>query len=150
MDQMAWETACKVGDVLEPGGIAAGWSPATRHVTRDGYGRWLFWLNGQGLLVDDAGPADRVTRERVSAYAAHLQGRLSPFTIGAYIQQLADALRAMAEDHDWGWIMRASSRIREVAVPVRDKRSRLKSPHELADLGRATMAEADECHVRCG
>jgi len=38
-----------------------------------GYGRWLAWLDGKGLLDEQAAPGDRITADRVRAYVRHLE-----------------------------------------------------------------------------
>jgi integrase len=107
------------------------------------YGRWLRWLEDHGLLNQDVGPADRVTRETVTNYARNLAEKLSPFTVAMYIQLLADSLRAMAGDHDWGWIARAPGRIRQQGVARTEKRSRLQTPDRIAELGMRLMEAAE-------
>jgi integrase/recombinase XerD len=49
----------------------------------------------------------------------------------------------MAPEVNWRWIGRAAARLRSRAVPVRNKRSRLQSPAQLAALGMRLMANAD-------
>jgi integrase/recombinase XerD len=143
LDRAAWEASCIAGDPLDPGGLASRWAPLTRRVTANGYGRWLGWLDGQDKLDLTVGPAARIDREIVGQYARYLATVLSPVSVASYIQQLFDALRAMTEGHDWSWIMRASWRMRELAIPVREKRSRMQTPDRLADLGKKIMAAAD-------
>ncbi len=135
-DQVAWAAALLPGDVLDPGGVAAGWAVATRALVVNGYGRWLTWLAGQGALAMTQPPADRISRERLRAYAAELRATVAPFTVATRIEQLGNAMRALAPAQDWRWIQRAADRIRAAAVPVRDKRARLQSPERLAALGR--------------
>src|SRR5216683_5022478 len=94
-DRDAWSDALRVGDPLEPGGLAAGWAPSSRRETAAGYGRWLTWLGERGLLDASAPPAARVTRERVRAYATDLQAVVSPYTVVARLLQLWQALRAL-------------------------------------------------------
>src|SRR5262249_22247753 len=65
LDRAAWAAAVKQGSVLEPGGPASHWSPASLRKTSKGWGRYLAWLAMEHLLDDAAGPVERVTRERV-------------------------------------------------------------------------------------
>ena len=123
-DQAAWARALQPGDLLEEPRAASRWAPKTLETIVNGYGRWLDWLDAQGLFDPAALPEERVSRERVSAYAAELKATVAPFSVATRIQQLGDALRAMAPDGDWGWILRGADRIRAQAASVRDKRAR--------------------------
>ncbi|MGO8869097.1 MAG: hypothetical protein ACLQME_21620 [Alphaproteobacteria bacterium] len=141
-DQAAWATAHVAGNPFEPGGLAVRWALATRWMVANGYGLWLTWLKGRGWLDLQQLPGARITKERVAAYVADLQPGRSPFTVQARVQQLGDALRAMSPKDDWGWILRAAGRLRSCAVSVRNKRSRLRTPAQLAELGDGLMAQA--------
>jgi integrase/recombinase XerD len=142
-DQAAWAVAMRAGNPFEPGGLAALWAPATRRKTSNGYGRWIVWLDERGDLDTTAAPAARVTRERVLAYQADLRTMYSPHGVHNALQELGDAMRAMAPDSDWLWITRAADRLRRRARSVRDKASRLQSPERLAALGQQLMDAAD-------
>jgi hypothetical protein len=48
----------------------------------------------------------------------------------ARIGQLSNAVRALAPEEDWGWVIRASERLRAKAVPARDKRIRMRPAQE--------------------
>jgi hypothetical protein len=118
-----------------------------RHVT-GGYGRWLAWLDDQGLLDPLVLPAERATKERVGAYAKKLQQTRSPFTVQGQIQALGDALRVMSPGADLRWISRGAGRLRNRARPVKDKRSRLQSPDRLVELALAAVGKG-HCHTCC-
>src|SRR5579872_1225274 len=135
LDREAWSAALLPGTPFAPGGAASRWAAATITITVNGYGRWLTWLERHGLLDPSVPPGTRATRERLVAYAATLHAEVGDYTVQARIQQLGDALRAMAPDQDWHWILRAAARIRSAAVSVKDKRSRLQMPDRLVDLG---------------
>jgi len=143
VDQAAWQAALKAGDVFEPGGVASRWSPATQRKTVLGYGRFLFWLTECGELDTEAAPPARVTRERVAAYLDELRHINRGHTIQNRTQELGDAMRAIAPDRDWRWLLRAAGRIRAGTLPVQDKRGRLRPIGELAGEGDRMMAEAD-------
>lgn len=142
-DQAAWAAALQSGDVLDPGGLAASWAPATRWMAANGYGRWLGWLDWHGLLDHSLPPEARITKERVAAYTSELSATTAPFSVQTRVCQLGNGMRAMAPQEDWNWILRGANRLRTVAVSVRDKRGRLQFPDRLAQLGMQTMAEAD-------
>jgi hypothetical protein len=143
-DRAVWAAALQPGDLLDPGGVASRWAVATQIGVVNGYGRWLSWLAGRGLL-DPVLPAEaRVTRERLRAYAVDLQKAVAPFTVAARIEQVGHALWAMVPHENWRWIQRAADRLRAQAVSVRDKRARLQSPEQLIGLGKALMAQGDD------
>ena len=51
-------------------------------------------------------------------------------------------MRWFAPEHDWSWLKPILARLRGRAVPVRDKRARLRSAHELLALGHQLMQAA--------
>lgn len=142
-DRAAWAAALVPGSVLEPGGIASRWAPVTCDLVADGYGHWLAWLAREGRLNRRASPATRASMNAVSDYLDALKATVAPYTVAARIEQLGNALRAMAPDQDWRWLQRAAGRLRLSAVSVRNKPARLQSPERLVALGMALMREAD-------
>jgi integrase/recombinase XerD len=147
-DQEAWGAAQHPSDPFEPGGLAAGWSETTRAMVENGYGRWLAWLCAQGFLAPGQFPVSRVTPARLRAYTLALAEYNAPFTVASRVRQLGNALRAMAPELDWGWILRGADRLRAAATPVREKGSQLVSPQRLAQLGLAIMEEADTISIQ--
>jgi integrase/recombinase XerD len=143
VDQAAWTAAQRKGDPFKPGGLASTWATDTVTVTENGYGRWLAWLDTEGLLVVGQTPASRVTRDRMPAYAAALAALNAPLTVMSRVRQLGNALRAMAPTEDWRWMLRAADRMRAVAKHTKDKRARMVPPDELEALGIAIMDKAD-------
>ena len=143
-DRAAWAEALTGADLFDPvPRPALRWRASTREATRGGYGRWLAWLDGAGLLDRSASFASRVTRSRVAAYAADLAATGSGFSVAGRIQQLGDALRAIAPHDDWGWVLRGSGRLRARAVPAKDKHARMQSPYDLVELGLELMRRGD-------
>jgi integrase/recombinase XerD len=143
LDQAAWTLALTPGDPFDPGGLGAGWAVPSRRRIASAYGTWLAWLDGQGLLDPSAAPASRATRDLVRIYAKDLQTSHSPFYVQGSVQHLGDALRVMTPDRDLRWITRGAWRLRNRAVPVRDKRARLQSPKRLVALGVRLMEVAE-------
>jgi integrase/recombinase XerD len=125
-DQAAWEKALQPGDIFDPGGVASGWPPVTQRKRASGYGRYLFFLDERGELDAVQSPADRITPERLRAYVAELQRTTRGHSIQNRIQELGDAMRALAPEGDWRWILRAASRLRASTVPAINKRARLR------------------------
>jgi integrase/recombinase XerD len=142
-DQQAWQAAIREGDILEPGGIASNWAVLTRREVGRGYGFWLAWLERNGLLDHTTQLADRVTPERAAQYIADLNARCAPYTVVVRIHQLHAALRAMAADRDWQWLLRSKQRLIRRAASVRNKRARVVATDRLLELGYELMSTAD-------
>ena len=74
--------------------------------TARGYWHWLRWLDAHGFCDPDTSAADRVTRDRVAAYVAELTPVCAPFTVLCRIRELLDAMRVMAPQTDWAWLLK--------------------------------------------
>jgi len=142
-DRQAWRAALMPGNPFQPGGVASRWSPATRRKTAAGYGRFLFWLQERAALAAEGDPAARVTRERVRTYLDDLKRSNRGHTIQNRVQELGDAVRAIAPQRDWRWLLRAAGRLRAGTKPARDKAARLRPIEALVADGFALMAEAE-------
>lgn len=143
IDQERWAAALIPGDPFRKGGVAAKWAPATQRHVEHAYGRFLYWLHGRGELDPSRAPGDRINEERLYAYLKDLQAIKSPFTVQGDIQALGMALQAVEPDEDWKHVGRAAGRLRTQAVSVRDKRSSLRAPTEIMDLGQCLMEQAE-------
>jgi integrase/recombinase XerD len=141
-DRRAWEAALRDGDVLEPGGLGAHWAPLTRVTTARCYGRWLCWLQRNGILDTVASPADRLTPEILARYISELKTLNASSTAASHIGHLYMAISVMAPAHDSRWIRHAESRLRRAATG-KDKRSRLVPSDQLFSYGLDLMAAAD-------
>ena len=142
-DREAWQASLKPGNVFEPGSVASRWSAATQRKTALGYGRFLFWLQENDDLNPALAPEARVTRERVTAYLRELERTNRGHTLHNRIQELGNAMRALAPAGDWRWLQRAASRLRSSTIPARDKRARLRPIADLVAQGFRMMNEAD-------
>jgi integrase/recombinase XerD len=138
-DRRAWKAALHRGDVLEPSGVGADWAPHSRRKIAKGYGRWLTWLETRGLLDPRVDPAERVTAEHVRDYVVELRALNAP-----YMQELYQAIGAMAPERDWAWLRRIETRVRHAAVSVRDKRLRVVPSETLFHLGTELMDAAND------
>lgn len=143
LDRNVWDAALCEGDILEPGGDGAHWAPHSRRKIAKGYGRWLDWLDTQGLIDPDLGPGARITPERVVGYVAELRLSNSPYTVLARIQELYQAIRVMVPAQDWTWLRRIENKLRHRVVSVRNKRSRIIPVETLAAFGIELMTRAD-------
>ena len=143
-DRQRWQAALQPGDLLEAGGCRAGRSPYSNREIEKGYGRWLAWLDGRGLLDADVAPGDRITRDRVRAYAKHLEGQNASGTAIARLIELK-VMAAIADPaREWDWIYRITSPIRARHKPARLKRPRLVHSRELLTLGLGLIAKAED------
>lgn len=141
-DRAHWQASFGSGGLFDDLGPGAGWSAASRRKTASGYGRWLRWLQDQGLCDPALPPGQRVTHARVAAYVDELRGSVSSMTLFCRIQELADALRVLAPGEDWGWLRQLQCTLQGRATPSRDKRQRLRPAGELAALGEQLMANS--------
>src|SRR5260370_1391715 len=142
VDRQRWAVGTAPARLFAIAGAGAAWSPRSRDKTARGYGRWLTWLPAAGLLDPGSLPEHRVTKERVGAYLAELKATCAPFTLLCRVQELYDALRALAPRSDWKWLKQLMLTLSARAIPTRDKRSRLRGAGELFALGMRLMAEA--------
>jgi hypothetical protein len=111
-DRAAWLEAQRPGDVLDPAGPASGWSPYSRRKTEHGYGRYLTWLDGEGLLDPSAPVAGRITIEPVVAYIEALQHLNAPQTVLSRVAELEMFLAAIAPAEDRSFLKRLAARLR--------------------------------------
>jgi integrase/recombinase XerD len=144
LDRRAWEAALKQGDCFEPGGVASQWPPFRLRQVQKGYGRYLHWLADQEMLDASLAPADRITKDRLNRYLAELRRLNAGYTIADRIQELGDALRALAPEQDWGWILRAAGRLRSITIPAKDSSARVRPVEDLVRLGFALMDKAED------
>jgi site-specific recombinase XerC len=110
-DRRAWDDLFAEGDLLEGGGPARHWRPATRTSNGKAYGQWLGWLAQRNFL--DAGPMPwkRATLERVQSFAADLMERRARRTVATTVIALKCVLIRMAPDADWRWLRDLTNRL---------------------------------------
>lgn len=141
-DRRAWEAARAQGGLLDDDGLAAGWRPATVNGALAIYGRFLAYLDREGLLDPAHGAGDRLTPAVLSSYVVELQGNGASRTVASYVVMLDMMLRALAPDRDWGWLGLASRRLLHRAEPSRNKRARVVPAADLLQLGLDLMRQA--------
>jgi hypothetical protein len=95
------------------------------------------------LFDDRVPPADRITPDRVKAYAELLEGENASGTVIARLIELKITAAIMDPGRDWSWIYRMASVIRARHKPARPKRHRLVPIEELFGLGLDLMARAE-------
>ena len=97
-DRLLWQAALVPGDLLEDGGSRARHGEYANRNAVDSYGRWLAWLDRQGLLEATSSPADRITPARVSAYVADLEKHNSTSTLLHRVRELREVALVMDPD----------------------------------------------------
>jgi len=143
VDHQYWKAALHPGDLLDEGGCRAERSPYSNREMQKGYGRWLAWLEANGPLDVHVAPGDRITRDRVKAYAKHLEAENASGTVIARLIELKVVAAIMDPGRDWSWIYRIASSIRARHKPARPKRHRLVHSERLLNLGLGLMAKAE-------
>lgn len=144
-DRVAWRAAQQPRDPLEPKvGYASRWKPSTQKLIEAGYGSWLAWAATAGLLAEGSTAASRTTSAHVRAYLDMLEASgLAPYTIALRMQNLGNALRAIAPDQEWERVLRASGRIHCRATPTRDRAAILQPAEDVLMLGHDMMHAAE-------
>ena len=149
-DQAGWLLANQPEDPLDDTiGYAQRWRPATRKLTQEGYGYWLDWLARSGQLSFSGDPSERATPECLCAYREAMEADgLAPYTVAGRTQQVGNALRAIAPEKDWVWVLRGASRLRSKATPTRDKRVGMQPAEDVEKLGFDMMYAAEHDRFR--
>jgi integrase/recombinase XerD len=141
-DQQAWQLAIKDGDIFKDGGPASHWSDGSKKTIRNGYARWLGYLETFESEFLKNLPVTRLTPDRIKRYINHLQDSIRPAGTHNYITHLYDAIRVMAPGGDWRWLHELGLRLEKLIKP-KNKWPRMVSSHELVELGCKLMAEAE-------
>lgn len=132
-DRAAWQRAAT--PVRTPFRRDAGVprNPFTLRNTAAGYGRWLGYLSGQGLL-DARGPADRITPERLDGYFEHLVAcGNADHTIYGRFSGLRRALRFLCPGVDFAWVMKPGGRSWRDLLEMRTRARFVPSDEELLE-----------------
>ena len=140
-DQRAWEVLFRDGDIFDGRGAGWHWSEATRRTNLKHYARWLGWLKTQGALDDVDDPTERVTPQRVIAYARDLIDEVAAKTADSYLRDLKVVVKTLRPENEWRWLMDLTNRVKAWARPSRDR-----SPQILRadDVFRRVLAELDQ------
>jgi len=144
VDRLAWEMACCPGSLLDEIRPAARWALSTRQSVAQSYGRWLTWLSTVDLLEGSPLPAERITRDNVTAYLAALEKTgCASSTIHMRILHLSRMIDVIAPSARPDWLTRLLARLKNAIRPTRDDRARLVPVAELAGLGRSLIQRAE-------
>jgi integrase len=106
-DRAAWEVAIKIPyDPFDAEGPAAHWANGTRRNRSMAWGNFLAFLASRDLLDPTAGPAERATRENVTAWITSIRSRLRASAGSKYVIDLSLAISSMEPHLSWIWIRR--------------------------------------------
>lgn len=142
MDRKLWQSALQANDLLEEGGCRAEHSRYSNRAVQKSYGRWLTWLDSKNLLDTNVAPGERITPDRVRAYASDLEVQNASGTVIARLIELKVVADIVYPGKDWSFIYRIASSIRARHKPARPKRPRLVPIETLFGLGLDLMAGA--------
>lgn len=141
-DRVAWTEALAPGDILEPGGPASLWRPATVKEFQRIYGRYLGFLTRAGWLDPAVGPSARFTPEIVAPFVEELRWLNAPCTVVSQIASLYSIIHALNPVGDYAWLKRISLNLATRAVARRNKAVLVVGSDELVGLGIQIMADA--------
>src|SRR5215218_8785616 len=148
-DRDAWRALFTTGDLFDEKGPGAHLAPRTRTSLENAYGRWLgFLARAEPHGLDEAVGA-RVTRERIISFALHLAETNIATSVAGQLRFLRGALRLLAPDRDWAWLLAIAKRI-EARAERRPKRHRLRTSDELFALGLELIQRADATCTEVG
>ena len=142
-DRAAWEGAIRIAGPLDDPRLAAHWSPKTRHTTISAYGRYLTFLDLNGWLFPGERVQDRVPFDWLKAYIDEIMVQVKSVTAAGRIRGLAEALRVMVPGVEFPDVKRARYRLKAMAIPSRDKRSKIVPSERLVQLGLKLINEAE-------
>lgn len=131
--QHAWQEALRKGDPFEGCGRAAHWRDGTRRKVASSVGRWLTYLETQGLLRPDHRPGDHLVRAVLRAYVEELSEQVASITAAQRIIDLGEAIRVMAPEVNTALLRRIGGALKARARPSRDKRSRYIHPESVIE-----------------
>jgi integrase len=144
-DREIWQRALEPADYFDDTkGARTNHSKKSNDGTVKGYGRYLTFLHHNDRDALQLPPGERITRERVKAFVAHLQeiGNSSQTTLGR-LQNLLEVAKIIDPSKDWSFINDRASRVRAQHKPVRNKQD-IKLTDELLALGLKLLAKASE------
>jgi integrase len=140
-DRCAWQDACKPSSRLKPGGSASYLAPVSRDDFARRYGAFLAFLQRNGRLEQDSGPAKQVTPATVEAYVAELKARVRSVTVYNCIYKLRRGAELIAPAMDFSWLAEIEKDL-ALAMEPRSKYDRLVLTDRLVDAGLTLITES--------
>ena len=139
-DQNLWQRAMS-GD--DPFGDAAGarLAKTTNRQYQTAWRRFLGFLTIEEPTALEIAPAQRLTIDRIRAFASHLGATNTPRSVAIQIDALYKAARAMMPQHDWTWLKSVKTRL-YAAAPSHPPTGPVITSVQLLDLGQELMDES--------
>lgn len=103
-DRHAWRAAFTPGDVFDDGGQGLRLSHVSRRNHEVGYARWLGFLSRGDPAALTLNTTARVTRARITAFAAGLARGRRPISVYGLVRNLHGAVTIMFPEVDWDWM----------------------------------------------
>lgn len=141
--QHAWQEALRKADPFGGSGRAAHWRDGTRRKVASSVGRWLTFLEFQGLLRLDLQLDDHLEPTVLRAYVEELSEQVASITAAQRIIDLGEATRVMAPDADTSLLRQVGGTLKARARPRRDKRARYIHPERVVHRALALMDEIE-------
>lgn len=146
-DRQAWERATSALGLRA--GAAYRWRPDAQKKVAKAWGGLLTFLERSGDLDRTAAPETRATPQRVEAWVRALQARgTGDITIAGLVLDAGEAMRVMVPRFDGSWLYELHHRLATDAIPVRDKRQRIRHPWEVLNCATKVMHNAPNREYR--
>jgi len=144
-DQQLFEAAFRAptDPFDEEAGPGAHLRPRSKETIQYGYACWLAWHVREMPESLANPPAERVTRERIKAYAAALGQTMKPSSVASYVAWLLFACSYMFASENWSWLREIKTRL-ETNSPRRPNKAMPFDSETLQDVGLKMMDEAED------
>ena len=127
----------------DPFGDAAGvrLAKSSKRQYQSAWRRFLGFLTIEEPAALVIAPSQRLTIERIRAFASHLGATNTPRSVAIQIDALYKATRAMMPQHDWTWLKSVKTRL-YAAAPSHPPTGPVITSVQLLDLGEQLMDES--------
>src|SRR5215813_10489294 len=133
-DRMLWERAMSSDDDPFADTPGARLSKASLHNYFFAWRRWLGFLAIHEPTALEIAPAERLTIERVRAFAKHLAETNTPISVAGTVAAVYHAARVMMPEQDWTWLKAVKVRLYR-AVPSSTAKGPVITSDQLRELG---------------
>lgn len=140
-DRLGWKEAFQIGDLFDTG-PGAHLAESTRQALQFAWGRWLGLLCQQDGQALNLTIADRLTEDRLKAFADHLKTTCSSVSISIVLAHLHRIARLLSPQADWGFVGELRSRLARYSSSSRVPHQ-VVSAERLVGLGFRLMDEAE-------
>jgi integrase/recombinase XerD len=138
-----WRALVEPGvHILEDAGPRASWAPRTQDKKIQSYGYWLNFVSLRFPELLALAPCARIKASIVAAWLDLMSTLVSSYTRLMRVVDLMTIATGAAPGCDWGFLRRLVARLDHVAVPSKDKATRVRSTAALLDIGMRLMQEA--------